>query len=83
MTQFAEELSRQAGKQVVYQDMSEKDYAAALASVGLPDFVAALLANSSAGAAKDGLFDDGKQLSKLIGRPTTPLSQALATALKK
>ena len=83
MAQFAEELSRQAGKQVVYQDMSEKDYAAALASVGLPDFVAALRANSSAGAAKDGLFDDGKQLSKLIGRPTTPLSQALATALKK
>ena len=83
MAQFAEELSRQAGKTVVYQDMSPKDYQAALAAAGLPDFVAALLANSSAGAATDALFDDGKQLSTLIGRPTTPLSQAIATALRK
>jgi len=83
MAQFTEELSRQAGKTVVYQDMSPEDYKAALVAAGLPEFVGALLANSSAGAATDALFDDGKQLSTLIGRPTTPLSRSIATALKK
>ena len=37
---------------------------------------------SDIGIAKGGLFDDSRQLSRLIGRPTTPLSEALATALK-
>ena len=83
MTQFAEELSRQAGKTVVYQDMSPDDYKAALVAAGLPEFVGALLANSSAGAATDALFDNSKQLSTLIRRPTMPLSQAIATALRK
>ena len=83
MAQFTEEVSRQAGKTVVYQDMSPEDYKAALVAAGLPEFVGALLANSSAGAATDALFDDGKQLSTLIGRPTTPLSRSIATALKK
>jgi NAD(P)H dehydrogenase (quinone) len=34
------------------------------------------------GASKGALFDDGRQLSALIGRPTTPLSVAVADALK-
>jgi NAD(P)H dehydrogenase (quinone) len=31
---------------------------------------------------KGGLFDDGRQLSKLIGRPTTPLATSVSTMLK-
>jgi NAD(P)H dehydrogenase (quinone) len=49
--------------------------------VGLPEGFAALLADSDAAAASGGLFDDGKQLSKLIGRSTTPISQTIAINL--
>ena len=48
---------------------------------GLPEFLAELLANSDTGVSKGGLFDDGKQLSKLIGRPTTALAEAVKAAI--
>jgi NAD(P)H dehydrogenase (quinone) len=52
-----------------------------LLNVGLPEFVAELLANSDAAAAKGALFDDSRQLSALIGRPTTPFTEAVNQAL--
>ncbi len=67
----AAELSKQSGKNVVYQNLSEADFAAALKSVGLPAGLADMLADSDVGASKGGLFDDSRTLSTLIGRPTT------------
>ncbi|OYX84006.1 MAG: NAD(P)-dependent oxidoreductase, partial [Azorhizobium sp. 32-67-21] len=49
---------------------------------GLPEPFAALLAQSDAAAAQGALFDDGKALSRLTGRPTTPLKDVIAAALK-
>ena len=57
------------------------DYKAALVGVGLPEVVAALLSDSSTGASKGALFDEGHQLSQLLGRPTTPLATVVAEAL--
>lgn len=37
---------------------------------------------ADAAAAKGALFDDGRQLSKLLGRPTTPLAVSVAAALQ-
>ncbi|KFE54462.1 SDR family oxidoreductase [Pseudomonas syringae] len=82
LAEFAAELSKQAGNQVPYTDLPQADFRAALVQAGLPDFVAELLSDSDAAAAKGALFDDGKQLSRLIGRPTTPLKSTLATTLK-
>jgi NAD(P)H dehydrogenase (quinone) len=82
LTEFAAEVSRQAGKPVVYTDLPEAAYKAALLQAGLPAFVAELLANSDAAAAQGALFDEGHQLSKLIGRPTTPLAVSVAAALQ-
>lgn len=75
-------ISEQSGDPVAYQDLPQADYKAALISAGLPAPVADLLADFDAAAAKGALFDDGKQLSKLIGRPTTPIAVALQQALK-
>lgn len=75
--EFAAELSRQSGKTVVYKNLSEDEYRETLKSFGLPEGFAALLAQSDAGAAQGGLFDDGHQLSRLIGRPTTSLASLL------
>lgn len=74
LSELAAELSKQSGKPVVYQNLSEADFAGALKGVGLPDVFANLLADSDIGASKGGLFDDSHTLSKLIGRPTTPLA---------
>ncbi|AUZ64641.1 SDR family oxidoreductase [Citrobacter sp. CFNIH10] len=77
LSQLAAELSKQSGKPVVYQNMSEADFAAALKSVGLPAGLAEMLADSDIGASKGGLFDDSHTLSKLIGRPTTSLAESV------
>lgn len=81
LSDFAAEIARQSGKSVVYTDLPEADYKAALLQAGLPEFVAQLLADSDAAAAEGALFDDSRQLSQLIGRPTTPLASAIAEAL--
>jgi NAD(P)H dehydrogenase (quinone) len=81
LTEFAAEIAKQSGKPVVYADMPQAVYAAELVKVGLPEGFAALLADSDAAAANGGLFDDGKQLSQLIGRSTTPISQTIAANL--
>lgn len=81
LAELTAELTKLSGKTVVYQSLPEADFKAALLGAGLPEGLAALLANSDVGASKGGLFDDSRQLSALIGRPTTPLAQSLRAAL--
>jgi NAD(P)H dehydrogenase (quinone) len=81
LSELAAEIAQQSDKPVVYNDLPEAAYAAALVQVGLPEGFAALLADSDVGASKGGLFDDGHQLSQLIGRPTTPLAEVVKAAL--
>jgi NAD(P)H dehydrogenase (quinone) len=81
LTAFAAEISRQSGKTVDYVNLSEADYKDLLVKVGLPELFAELLADSDAAASKDALFDDGQQLSRLIGRPTTSLETIIAAAM--
>jgi NAD(P)H dehydrogenase (quinone) len=81
LTDFAAALSEISGKPVAYQDLPKAEYKAALLGVGLPEPVAELVADSSAAAVRDTLFDDSRVLSGLIGRPTTPLAESLRAAL--
>ncbi|MAK92746.1 MAG: NAD(P)-dependent oxidoreductase [Oleibacter sp.] len=82
LAEFAAEIAKQSGKEVIYQNMAEKDFNDALIAAGLPDGIAAMLADSDAGAEKGGLFDEGKTLSSLTGQPTTPYTEVIAAALK-
>lgn len=81
LAEFAAEISRQSGKSIGYVNLPEAEYKNVLIKVGLPEPVAALLSDSDTGVSKGGLFDDGHQLSKLIGRSTTPLAEAVRAAL--
>lgn len=81
LADLAAELSRQTGKAIPYRDLPVGDYAAALAGFGLPPGFAEAIAGWDVEASKGALFDDGKQLSALIGRPTTPLAVSVAAAL--
>ncbi|RMP33937.1 SDR family oxidoreductase [Pseudomonas coronafaciens] len=82
LAEFATELSKQSGKPVPYANLTQTGFEAALIQAGLPDFVANLLADSDAAAAKGALFDDSRQLSRLIGRPATPLVKTIEEALR-
>lgn len=82
MTDLAAEASRQTGRSLPYNDLPEAEYAKVLESIGLPAPVATMLAQSDVGASKGGLREDGRQLSSLIGHPTTPLSTFVADVLK-
>ena len=81
LSELAAEIARQSGKAVAYQDLPESEFKTALLGAGLPDFLATLLAESDVGASKGGLFDDSRQLSALIGRPTTLLAELVRQAL--
>ena len=83
LAEYAAEVARQSGNAIVYKDLPQADFKAALVSVGVPEGFADLLADSDAGAAKGGLEDNGKQLSALTGRPTTRLQDGVKAALAK
>lgn len=82
MTDYAAEIARQSGKTIVYKDMPKADYHAALLGAGLPPFIVDIVSDADAWAAEGALDDDSHTLSHLIGRPTTPLRDAVATALR-
>ena len=82
LAELAAEVSRQTGREIAYHDLPEADYKAALLGAGLPPGLAALLADSDAGAAKGALFDDGGDLGRLIGRPATPWTESVRQALQ-
>lgn len=81
LVELAAEISKQSGKNIPYNNLSEAEYAGILKSFGLPDGLAEMLADSDTGASKGGLFDDSHVLSALIGRPTTPLAKVVADAI--
>lgn len=80
LSEFAQEIARQFGKGVAYQNLPEAEFKAALVSAGLPEDIATLLSESDVGASKGGLFDNSRQLSQLIGRPTTPIASQVKSA---
>lgn len=81
LAELAAEISSQTGKDIPYVNIPEADYAAALKGAGLPEGFAAAIASWDVGASQGALFDDGRQLSKLIGRPTTSLADSVRQAL--
>jgi NAD(P)H dehydrogenase (quinone) len=81
LSELASEVSKQSGKNIVYKDLPEGEYAEALQTTGLPEPFAQLLANCDALAEEGALFDESKDLSRLLGRPTTSLAEAVRAAL--
>lgn len=80
---LAAELSRQTGRDIPYRDLPPKEYAGILASVGVPEGFARAIAGWDVASRDGALFDDSRQLSRLIGRPTTPLSAYVAEVLRQ
>lgn len=82
LPELADEISRQSGTEVVYRDLPEDRYAEALIDGGVPEPFARVLADSDRGIARGELYTDSDDLHRLIGRPTTPLAEAVRDALE-
>lgn len=82
LADLAAEISRQTGKTIPYKNISEADYAAALASHGVPEGFAKMIAGWEVPISQGALFDDSRTLSKLTGKPTTPLAESVKAILK-
>jgi NAD(P)H dehydrogenase (quinone) len=80
--EYAAELSRQTGKEITYNSVSVEDLTAILTGSGLPAPVAAIIAGIDTAIGRGLLAGTSGDLSRLIGRPTTPLADSVAVALK-
>ncbi|MFE2304068.1 SDR family oxidoreductase [Streptomyces sp. NPDC059445] len=80
--EYAAELSRQTGKEIVYNPVSPEAFASILTGAGLPETFAGILAGVDASIEKGELAGTPGDLSRLTGRPTTPIAEAVAAALK-
>lgn len=81
MAEFAAEVGKAAGKPIPYNSLPKDSYAGILAGFGLPAGFAAALADSDDQASRGALLDESHTLSRLIGRPTTPIAATIAAAL--
>lgn len=81
MDELAAEISEQSDTEVVYHDLPADEYTEVLQEAGVPEVYAEMLADSDQGVAEGHLYVESDDLRQLIGRPTTPLSEAVADAL--
>ncbi|MFG3206918.1 SDR family oxidoreductase [Streptomyces sp. NPDC048192] len=80
--EYAAELSRQTGREIAYAPVSVEALTGILTGAGVPGPLAAILAGVDASIEKGELVVASGDLSRLIGRPTTPLAEAVTAALK-
>ena len=81
LAEYAATLAELSGTEVAYVDKPVAEYQAFLESVGVPAPFAAVLADSDRGLGQGELLEESGTLSRLIGRPTTTLADAILSAL--
>ncbi len=80
LDQLASEISSAAGREIAYNDLPANEYQQILVGAGVPDAFAEILADSDLGIARGDLLVTSGDLQKLIGHPSTPLSEAVRSA---
>ena len=78
--ELAAEVSRQTGKVIGYHNLTEEEYKKVLSNF-MPAILADVVADAEAHAAHGALDDNSHTLSRLLGRPTTSLADAVKSAL--
>lgn len=81
--EYAAELSRQTGRQIPYTPVPVDVYTGILTGVGMPEPLAVVFAGVDAAIERGELAVTTGDLSRLTGRPTTPIADAIAAALKE
>ncbi|WP_399928283.1 SDR family oxidoreductase [Streptomyces kanamyceticus] len=82
MAEYAAEVARQSGKDIGYANVPAEQHLAILTGAGVPEPMAAILVDVDAAIARGRLAGTSGDLARLIGRPTTPLADAVSVALR-
>ena len=80
--EYAAEVAAQSGRPVAYRQLTPEQHLRVLLDAGLPQPLAETLVDVDAGIARGELAVSTGELSRLIGRPTTPLADAVRAALR-
>lgn len=81
MPEYAAEVARQSGTPVEYRDLPPAAHRQALLGAGLPEPMADVLVDADAAVSRGLLAGTPGELARLIGRPATPLAEAVAAGL--
>lgn len=77
--ELAAMVADHTGQPLPFRNMAPEEFRTLLQNAGLPEEHVMLLSEIDAGIAKGAMFHDGTDLSRLIGRPTTPFRSTMAT----
>jgi NAD(P)H dehydrogenase (quinone) len=80
--EYAAELSKQTGKEITHNSVPGDVLQGILTGAGVPEPFAASLVGVDASIEKGELVVSTGDLSRLVGRPTTPFTEAITAALK-
>ena len=72
LTELVAVVAEASGKPMAYRSMTAEAFRSAAMDAGVPEMLAMILSDTDAAAEKGALFDDGGELARLIGQPTTP-----------
>ncbi|MEU6209328.1 SDR family oxidoreductase [Streptomyces sp. NPDC047023] len=81
LAEYAAEVSAQSGKEIAYTDLTAEEHLSVLTGAGVPAEFAAVFVDVDAAIARGRLAGTGGDLARLIGRPTTPVAEAIGAAL--
>ncbi|MFE0602135.1 NAD(P)H-binding protein [Streptomyces sp. NPDC058892] len=81
LAEYAAEVSAQSGKEIAYSEVPADEHLRILTDAGVPEGFAAIIVDVDAAIARGRLAGTGGDLARLIGRPTTPVAQAIGAAL--
>ncbi|MFD6287320.1 SDR family oxidoreductase [Streptomyces sp. NPDC060205] len=80
--EYAAAVAQASGKEIVYNAVPAETFKGILTGAGLPAPFAEILAGVDVSIEKGELIVDSGDLSRLTGRPTTPIAESVAAALK-
>lgn len=75
--EFVEILGSVIGKELTVQQVDDATYADSIKNAGLPDFVIPILVEIQRSIRKDTLNFESNDFEKILGRPATPVNEAL------
>jgi NAD(P)H dehydrogenase (quinone) len=81
LTELAAIFSDATGQTITYTDVPVETFAGILAGAGMPDPLPAIFADVDRGIAVGELYVDPADLTALLGRPATPVAEAVRTAI--
>ncbi|ATL29759.1 NAD(P)H-binding protein [Streptomyces formicae] len=82
LAEYAAEVAARSGKDISYANVPAEEHLAALTGAWVPEPMAAMLVDVDAAIGRGRLAGTSGDLARLIGRPTTPLADAVEAALK-